>query len=130
MPDHLEYFVVTESVSIDRDTNRVSLFNVVEEVVASPVPLPVVAVSGWNLSAEEQRGSDLQAGVRITKPGGQTLGPFPVNFTGRTFRHRIVHRFAVPFDEPGEWLFEILMNGRREASHRITVHPAPTPPQG
>lgn len=127
MPD-LEYFVVAESVSIDRDTNRVSLFNVVEEIVASPVPFPVVAVSGWNLTAEEQRGADLQAGVRITKPGGQVLGPYPVNFAGRTFRHRIVHRFAVPFDVPSEWLFEILMNGQRKAGHRVTVHPALPPP--
>ena len=67
MPE-LEYFVVAESVSIDRDTNRVSLFNVVEEIFTSVVPFPFVAVSGWNLTADEQRGSELQAGVRITKP--------------------------------------------------------------
>ena len=45
----LEYFLVAESVSVDQLTNRISLFNVVEQVAASkfPVTIPqIVAVAG------------------------------------------------------------------------------------
>jgi hypothetical protein len=62
----LEYFLIAESISVDQSTNRVSLFNVLEEIQCAPLPagtpaipgrtgIPqLVAVSSWNLSPEDQ----------------------------------------------------------------------------
>ena len=57
---HLEYFVVAESLAIDAQTNRVSIFNVLEEVygIAFPLHIPNIAMiasmecRAWRMSNE------------------------------------------------------------------------------
>ncbi len=47
----LEYFLVAESVSVDQQTNRISFFNVVEQVNVPVFPFTIpqiVAVASWN----------------------------------------------------------------------------------
>lgn len=124
----LEYFLVCESVSIDKDTNRVSLFHVVEEfrpVQATENALVVtqlVAVCCWyEESGDAER--DFQAVLRLRTPDGKERD-FPMNFQMKSRRQRLLFQLqGVPPLSAGELTFEVWLNGKREAGHIVTVHP-------
>ena len=127
----LEYFLICESISTDQETNRVSLFNVLEDlqVLASESPpqpqLPVsqfVAVSCWNREVGDE-GQDFQAMLRIHPPS-QESKDFPMNFKMERPRHRLSLRFqGMPKLEPGQLRFELLLNGAHVAWHTVNVFP-------
>jgi len=123
----LEYFVVAESVSTDRETNNVSVFNILEDVSGKlPLEIPrLVAVSAWNM-APEDRDKDFQVTLRIPQPWNETdpkYFDFPINFTTERRRHRVSHRLeALQIKEPGELRLQILLNGQPVATHVITIH--------
>lgn len=123
----LEFFLVCESASIDRESNRISLFNVMEELRPSQLPAPfpsLVAVSSWNTRPDELN-SDHQAELRLTIPGAPDLPqPARINFTVSGQRQRVNFRVEnLPVFQPGDLLFEVLLNGVHAASHRVTVLP-------
>jgi len=123
----LEYFIVAESLSTDRETNRVSVFNVLEEITAKlPTHFPrLTAVSAWNM-APEDRGQDFQVTLRIPQPWKETEPKhldFHVNFTTERSRHRVYHHIeGVPLKQGGDLKLQVLLNGEPVASHSITVH--------
>ena len=65
----LEYFLVAESISVDRETNQLSVFNVLDDLELSlPTQIPqLVALSSWNIEPHE-RDQDLQVMLRILLP--------------------------------------------------------------
>lgn len=144
----LEYFLVCESVSTDRDTNRVSIFHVVEELRPPKIELPntgpktsssaalrpvpaseyghilaqLVAVCCW-YQTDDDADKDFQAMLRLRTPEG-TTHDFPMNFTMNSRRQRLLfHLQGIPPLMPGELAFEILLNGEHKAEHIVTVHP-------
>ncbi len=134
----LEYFLVCESMSTDQETNRVSLFNVLEDIrFASPgemaapsvqsVPVPqFVAVACWNQEPGDE-GQDFQMTVRLHLPGqaGQDENEFSLNFKMDKPRHRLALRFqGLPKLQPGQLKFELLLSGKHVAWHTVNVHPA------
>jgi hypothetical protein len=124
----LEYFLVSESVSIDRDRNQVSVFNILEEVSipkSTPAQIPqLVALGSWILEPEDE-GRDFQATVEVVLPG--TADPekttrSSINFTGSKKRQRICNWFLyLPVQQVGEVVFRLLLNGAYQASHTVTV---------
>lgn len=124
----LEYFVVCESVSIDRDTNRISLFNIIEDLrpvstkMGDAPVVQITAVACWNRQAgDEER--DFQSVLRLRAPGDEPK-EFPLNFRMERPRHRLTFRLlGIPSLRPGELIFELLLNGRHEAQHAVTIHP-------
>ena len=120
----LEYFVVCESSSVDRYTNRVSLFNVLEHIATTGFPgvFPqgICAVIGWNMRREEV-GQDLQVVLRIEIPGEEPRD-LSKNFTVRTKRHRTILTLqGLPLPRPGEYRFKILLDGDKKATHLVDV---------
>ena len=122
----LEYFVVCESIAIDGETNRVSLFNIIEDIepVSKGTPGPIlaqmVAVSCWN-QQERDENEDFQVILRIH---GKETKDFPMNFRMERPRQRLIQRLqGVPAMEPGHLRFELLLNGRHAADHVVAVHP-------
>ena len=119
----LEYFIVAESLSVDQATNRISFFNIYEEIHTRGFPfhLPqMVAVSAWN--AEPGDGErDFQSLTRITLPNG-TNREFRQNFriTGR--RHRVMLTYEqVPVEQAGHIVFQVELNGNHAAEHTIDI---------
>lgn len=119
----LEFFIVAESMSADQQTNRLSLFNVVELVSHTQFPfvLPyVVAVSTW-MAEEGDETHDFQCTLRIILPGGKKH-EFATNFKFIARRHRVsqgIQGFTI--EEPGLLRFEILLNGEYRASHEADI---------
>jgi hypothetical protein len=123
----LEYFVVSESVSVDQTTNRVSLFNVLEDVRSPefPVTIPqIVATTAWN--REPSDGDiDYQTMLRVYPPGEEAPKEFPLNFKIEHDRLRHFHFISsLTIQQPGELKFEILINGQHAATHTVTIHKA------
>lgn len=123
----LEYFLVSESLSVDQNTNHVSVFGILEEL-RGELPIAVhrlVAISSWHIAPDE-RDQDFQATLRIRSPGGDTMpesDAFKVNFTTTRMRHRIFHHVhGLAVSEFGDLVFEILLDGECKATHTITVH--------
>jgi hypothetical protein len=124
----LEYFLVSESISVDRDQNAVSVFNILEEV-AIPKTGPgviatLVAVSSWIFDVEDV-GKDFQVTLKVILP--EVAGPditkeFPINFTAPKSRQRIYHRISgLPLQKASDVIFELLLNGEHKASHTLNV---------
>ncbi|HLN28339.1 MAG TPA: hypothetical protein VK395_11415 [Gemmataceae bacterium] len=133
----LEYFLVAESVSVDQSTNRLSVFNILEEVHLQRVPVPegmtlpahadgipqLTAVSSWNMT-DQDRGNRFQVELRLVAPGLQDPIRFvPLAFTAERDRQRTLQVIVgCPVGTPpGELLFQLYLNDKYQASHRITA---------
>jgi hypothetical protein len=124
----LEFFVVAENVSVDRTTNELSVFNVMESLRADVFPGVIpkcVAVSLWRLEPGDE-GQDWQATIRIYVPG-ENVQEFPTNFRSQpgATRHRVTQRiYGLPLRQAGDLRFELLLNGQHSADHVATVQMA------
>lgn len=126
----LEYFLLCESVSVDQDTNRISLFNVLEDFqIASPdtngkTPLcflgQFVAVALFNREPDDGE-KDFEACLRFNMPDDKH-SEHRIAFRMDRNRQRLLLRFVgmPPVDKDGVLRFELLLDGTRCASH--TVH--------
>ena len=126
----LEYFIVCRSASVDVDTDEITLSNVIEDLyleAAGATVLPrIVAVSSWNVS-QEDASQDFQTELRITLPGQSEPVDFAMNLAKGRHRYRaIIGVVGIPLGQTGDLMFEILLNGRHGASHRVMVHPPGT----
>lgn len=119
----LEYFLVAESVSVDQQTNRISFFNVVEQVSSSkfPATIPqIIAVAGWNTDEGDDK-KDFQVTVRITSPGGEPKD-FHLNFRMGAKRSRAILVFqGIKLAGPGKLVVELSLNDKHQAAHSIDV---------
>jgi hypothetical protein len=131
----LEFFVVSEGMSVDQFTNRLSLFNILEEVASPifPFVLPsAVVVSLWMMEAGDDE-RDFQCMLRVTMPN-VAQREFPANFKTSSRRHRVIQSIqGFPLNEIGVLRFEVLLNGQHAASHevdikRMTVETEDSPP--
>jgi len=120
---HMEFFVVSEDLSVDQQTNRLSLFNVLEQIAGSDFPLVLqsaAAISCWVAEAGDE-GRDFQCMLRVILPNARQYD-FPSNFRFGARRHRVIQRLqGFPIDEPGVLRFEVLLNGEHKASHEVDV---------
>jgi hypothetical protein len=120
----LEFFVVASSVSVDQRSNRLSILEVIDELlpVRFPARMPrVAAMTIWTLSEEDQ-GQDFQATLRVTSPGFDETPEFRQNFKGEGSAYRMLfHLLNVPVFKAGKIVFEIKLNGEHKAGHEIRV---------
>jgi hypothetical protein len=120
---HMEFFIVSEEVSVDQQTNRLSLFNVMEQISVPDFPTMLrsgAAVSLWVAEPGDDE-LDFQCTLRITTPGSDHRD-FPSNFAFRSRRHRVIHRLqGVRINEAGLLKFEVLLNGQYKARHEVDV---------
>lgn len=119
----MEFFLVSEDLSIDQQTNRLSLFNVLEQIKGPNFPLVLRSAAAISLWVEEDgdQGRDFQCMLRIILPNGRQHN-FTSNFRFGSRRHRVIMRLqGFPIDEPGILQFEVLLNGEHKASHEVEV---------
>jgi hypothetical protein len=123
----LEYFLVAESISIDRDRNQVSVFNILEDIVvprAVHVIPQAVAICSWILNSEDQ-GQDFQVLLNIDVPtAGDPVRAkrAAINFTAEGTRQRIhLNILNIPVERDGNIVFGLELNGKHIASHTLAV---------
>jgi hypothetical protein len=123
MRARLEYFLIAEDAVIDQRTNNVSIFNVLEQINVStlPITLPkIAAVTLWE-AQEGDAENDFQAKLLVHMPRGQTH-EVASNFNMRRDRHRIIQYLGgLAIQESGRIRFEMLLNGIHAADHFLTV---------
>lgn len=125
MPE-LEYFLVAEATSIDRDENTISIFNVYNErkFQTFPVEIPrLVVVTCWVASEEDIRSKqDMQAEIILRVPGKPDDGPYRANFVcDIEFQHILFEVTELTFDKPCLLEIELRVNGEHQARHRIRL---------
>jgi hypothetical protein len=120
----LEYFLVAEGMAADQTTNRVSIFNVLEEIYIRDFPAQVytcVAITLWRAEPGDQE-NDFQAKLIVHTPDGEKRD-FPMNFTMTGLRHRTNQTFqGIEIKKTGELRFEMRLNDKHCANHIVTVH--------
>jgi len=119
----LEYFVISESAAVDQQTNRMSIFNVLESVKSPvfPVILPgAVATVSW-LRGEGDAGQDFMATLRLPwVPEAQR--DLNQAFTFGEANHRnIFYLRGLPIPDPGTFRFELLLNNEHVAYHTVVA---------
>ena len=126
----LEYFIVCESASVDAATNKISLFNILEDIFPEEFPddlRRVDAVALWHLDPEEER-IDYHVTIRVTPPGLPVVD-FPMNLSRGRLKYRAVVGIGhIPLQAPGELVFEVQLNGTHQAYHNVTIHMVGTLP--
>ena len=119
----LEFFVVSEDLSVDQQTNRLSLFNIFEQINAHQFPLvlpSITAVSVWIIEVGEEE-KDFQCNLHIALPDERHFD-FPTNFKFISRRHRVIQRLqGLVIDKPGMFHFKVFLNGDYIASHEVDV---------
>ncbi|MEX2140155.1 MAG: hypothetical protein WD894_12895 [Pirellulales bacterium] len=124
MPE-LEYFVVAEAHAVDRTSNSISIYNVLNELKYDrfPVDIPrLVFVSCWISSPEEvSQRLNSQIAYRIDLPDLPTT-PFRMNFTSEAeFQNLIAEFFGLRVNAPTTFKIELLFNNEHKAYHTIKV---------
>ena len=121
----LEYFIVSESVSVDQQTNRASLFNILDEVRENQFPTTIpqaVVTSVWDYEVGDEN-IDYQVKVRVYLPSGENLKDVPMNVRIEpNNRHRLLlHLLNLQIEQPGELKFKIFLNDKYIASHTVLI---------
>jgi hypothetical protein len=123
----LEYFLVAEATSIDRETNNISIFNVLNDVRFESLPVIIpkgVAISCWIASEQEiAEKSQLQAVLRIHAPGDEPR-VYRGNFTCDVrVQHILFEIVGMKIGAAGELRFDLDLNERNVASHTVFLRP-------
>ena len=124
----LEYFIVAESYALDSQTNRVSIFNVLEDVKAPhfPAHISLVAIASWNAEPGDQE-REFQTSLLIHSIDGPHR--FDMAFRMPEPRARTVIQLQyLPVVEAGEMRFEILLDGAHAATHTVRAALDPNGP--
>jgi hypothetical protein len=124
----LEYLLAAEAIVIDQLTNRLSIFQIIDDVAAPIFPsmLPGLSVVAGFSVARESQSTQRRAIIRL---GGSALGKvseFPVDFASHGPHHRLVYRIEnVALQREGELELELLVNelhlGKRTIAVRRTA---------
>ena len=134
----LEYFLLCESVAVDQDTNRISLFNVLEDFQIAPpadglhkpayILSQFVAVALFNREDDDGE-KEFEACLRFNLPNDQH-SENKIKFRMERNRQRVLMRFVVmpPVGSDGVLRFELLLDGTSCASHTVHLSTETTSP--
>jgi hypothetical protein len=89
----------------------------------------MVAVSSWNIAPYDQ-GKNFRVNLRVHLPGQQDpMELQPLHFVGDRRRQRAIQVIlGFPIAGPGDWRFELLLDGNPCAHHTITAELHETQP--
>jgi hypothetical protein len=128
----LEYFLLCESISVDQETNRVSLFHVLEDLHLAKFPERAagkppfilnqfVAVALFNRLPEDQ-GKEFEACLTYELPDGSEK-EHKLHFQMESNRQRLIMRFVgmPPPNKDGLLHFVLRVNGEHQGTHTIQL---------
>ncbi|MEQ1903874.1 MAG: hypothetical protein ABL888_06800 [Pirellulaceae bacterium] len=128
----VEYFLLCESVAVDQDTNRISLFNVLEDFQIAPpkdaaqkpayILGQFVAVALFNREPDDGD-KEFEACLRFKLPDDQ-YSEHKISFRMERNRQRVLMRFVgmPPVGKHGVLQFELLLDGAHRAFHTVYLN--------
>ncbi|MCH8032756.1 MAG: hypothetical protein IH950_03220 [Bacteroidetes bacterium] len=120
----LEYFLISEGVSVDQRTNRLSIFNIFENVSADkfPASVPFVTAVVSLIKEDEDHGKDLQLLLKIHSPGVEKTFELTLNFVMESERHRLLMSIDnIKVGKSGDMTFELYLNESLIATRMVKV---------
>lgn len=107
----------SQLVSVDRFTNTLSLFNIIEQINAPTFPfvMPQIFVASiWQRSDAEQ-GFPFESHIFLLDPSGKTRQEWKADWVFDQPRHRHLLLAAnIEFESPGNYVFKIFINKKNE----------------
>jgi hypothetical protein len=121
----LEYFLASESLSVDMNSNTISVYHILNEVFLDELPgrLPMLAVvAAWIYGEAEIRDKkEFQARIELHLPGSE-MKVFRTNMTAmRRFSNIHLQILDVAIEKSGDLVIKMLLDDEEKASHTIAV---------
>ena len=131
---NLQFIAVAEGATIDRATNRISLFNLMDEIAvpAFPVMIPTMAVA--NMISRDAGEEAVPVRLRITlNEQNLLLTDIQLDFQGHLRTRGVVMIQGLIIQQPGNCVVDILFGDNVAGTWTIPVqavgqpHPNPYP---
>lgn len=124
----LEYFLISEGVSVDQRTNRLSIFNVLEsvDVIEFPISIPKAIAVVSLIKNDEDHDKDFQLLLKIHSPGEKKDFELRLNFVMKVERHRMIMSVEnMRVKEPGVITYKVYLNDNLLATRTSKVSQLP-----
>ena len=125
----LEYFLVADSVVIDQLTNRVSILQIVDDVMVAGFPcvLPGFSTIAGFAVPHEPPGTLKRASLRVSGSAVPEPRELATSFSSGGPHHRLVYRLEhIALECAGELELELVIDGVQLGKRTITVRRSPT----
>jgi hypothetical protein len=121
----LEYFLASESLSVDMNSNTISVYHILNEVFLDEMPgrLPMLAVvAAWIYDEAEIRDKkEFQAKIELQLPGSETK-LFRTNMKAmKRFSNIHLQILDVAIEKSGDLVIKMILDDEEKASHTIAV---------
>jgi hypothetical protein len=115
-----------ETSVLDQATNRVSLFNLLEEVITPTFPIGIYSIAVFTLWEREATEPDTHADLTVRLNERQLMqAQLGLNFQQATRCRAIITVLGLLLNEPGILVFEITLAGQVVGSWRVPVSATP-----
>ncbi len=115
----LLHSICSELISLDRITNNISIFNVLEDITSKSFPFVFprfFITSSWQRKSDEKN-IEFEARIKFTNPKKELIKNITSKWQFTKPRHRHIALFLnIKFDIPGTYNFEIYLRkkGKKE----------------
>ncbi len=120
----LEFFTVCGSARREGATETADGANILTDFFPASLPdalAKATVISSWKLTSKD-KGRDWQATLVVKSPG-RDAAAFSLSLSNNLRRYQHIREIlAIPVEEAGDLLFEMLLNGKTVATHTVTVH--------
>ena len=116
MPNLL-FSICSELVSLDRITNNISIFNVLEDFTSNKFPFvfPRLFITTLWQRKSDEKNIEFEARIKFTNPKKESIKKIMANWQFTKLRHRhIALVLNLKFDIPGTYNFEIYLRKKDE----------------
>lgn len=121
----LNHLLFAEGWSVDSDTNRLSVFNIIEGLFPRRFPARVNRLVGIAEVAfsEAELNQDYQVSLEVVRPGCEVEKPFSANMRSEAAEHVAIMRLRnMPIAQHGNLLFRLRINGELLTERTLIVH--------
>lgn len=123
------FTVCAQSATVDRTTNRLSVFNVIDHLPISALPLTIPAISFVAVIEGDDQAVGSVNGMAEVASGAQTLFRYtvPVVFTDNRIARVILNFQSIPVHSLGPLTFRLVLPDGTTASTSFQVTSIATP---
>lgn len=123
MPEHV-FTVVSQGLALDAQSNRLTLYALIEEIGTPGLPVAVPEiniVTLWKRQPDEE-GVSFSQRVRVVGPDDSVVAEYETPFTMEKPRHRTLGRIQMAlFEKTGEYRIEVSLRKQGDDQNLSTL---------